>query len=250
MVLGFGVFGTAFWLFMLYDCIQSGQGKRGTWLWILVFLNFFGAVLYFFAEWLPNHQVPIPRFAGRWTRRREIHFAEAEARNINKAYQHIKLGTLLAEVHLFERAAEAFRTACTKEPENPQALWGLAKAEVACDRIDAARQALATLMDVDPDFRHGEGVLAYAEVLAAGDDWEKVRALLQGVIHKFSQPPVCLLLAEAEVYAGNSDAAREILEKMLMRVRGTYDFSYRRNLPSIRKAEKLLKRIERATSRQ
>ena len=242
----FGVLGTVFWLFMLYDCIQAGGNKRSTWLWLLVFLNVFGAVLYFFAEWLPNHQIPIPSFAGRWTRRQEILHAEAEACNIGKAYQYVKLGMLLAELQMYDRAIEAFQTACEKEPDDLKALWGLAEARVACGRVAEAREPLETLMKLDPEHRRGDAALAYAEVLVAHEEWAEAHAVLQDAFHKFPQPPICLLLAEAEVRAGNSAVARELLEKMLMRLRSTYTFSYRRHLPTIRKAEKLLKRLERA----
>lgn len=249
MFLGFGVFGilgTAFWLLMLYDCIQSGGGKRSTWLWLLVFLNVLGAVLYFFAEWLPNHEIPLPRFTARWTRRQEVFRAEAAARNIGKAHQYVELGTLLLEVRLPERAIVAFQTAREKEPDNPKALWGLAEACVACGRLDVAREPLERLVRLDPEYRRGDAALAYADILIAQDDWERAYSVLQAAHQQFPLPPICLRLAEAEVRAGNSAIARELLEKMLARLRGTYTFSYRRNLPTIRKAEKLLKRIERA----
>lgn len=248
MFLGFGTFGilgTIFWLWMLYDCIQAGGNKRSTWLWLLVFLNVLGALLYFVVEWLPNRNIPMPSFANRWTRRQELLAAEAEAHNIGKAYQYIKLGTLLAELQMPDRAATAFQTAYEKEPENPQVLWGLAAAEIARDRATVARPLLEKLLKIDPDHKRGDAALAYGEILVAQDEWETARSHLQTTIKKFPQPPVCLLLAEAEVRAGNSEAARDILEKMLFRMRGTYQFAYRRHAATIRKAEKLLKRLKR-----
>jgi hypothetical protein len=43
----------AFWMLMIFDCARY-EPDRQTWLWILLFINVPGAVIYFIARHLPR----------------------------------------------------------------------------------------------------------------------------------------------------------------------------------------------------
>jgi cytochrome c oxidase assembly factor CtaG len=45
----FGVLGCVFWIWMLADCIKNSRlsdGEKIGWVLVMIFLNFFGAVIY------------------------------------------------------------------------------------------------------------------------------------------------------------------------------------------------------------
>lgn len=93
----FGIIGTVFWVWMIYDCLQN-ERDRQTWLWILIFLNLIGALLYFITRWMPRTNVPTPSFAKRWTRRNALWQAEAEAKNIGKLINISNLATFFTKL--------------------------------------------------------------------------------------------------------------------------------------------------------
>ena len=55
-----GVLATAFWIWMIYDCVQNDR-DRHLWLWLLIFLHGLGAAIYFVARWLPRSSIQLPR---------------------------------------------------------------------------------------------------------------------------------------------------------------------------------------------
>jgi hypothetical protein len=53
VVLGIGVLGTAFWIWMLIDCVtkESSEGNdRLVWVIVVVFTHIIGAAIYFFVR--------------------------------------------------------------------------------------------------------------------------------------------------------------------------------------------------------
>jgi len=47
-----GALGLAFWVWMIVDCVKRkklSDGERIAWMLVIVFLGFFGAVIYYFA---------------------------------------------------------------------------------------------------------------------------------------------------------------------------------------------------------
>ena len=53
IVLGIGVLGTAFWIWMLIECVMkepSEGNDRLVWVVIVVFTHFIGAAIYFFVR--------------------------------------------------------------------------------------------------------------------------------------------------------------------------------------------------------
>ena len=61
----FWLLGSAFWFWMLYECVKSGRDGQ-QWIWLLIFLNIIGAVLYFVTQWLPAHPEFLSKVGGNF----------------------------------------------------------------------------------------------------------------------------------------------------------------------------------------
>jgi hypothetical protein len=233
---------SAFWMLMIFDCVRN-EPDRQTWLWILLFLNVAGAVVYFFACWLPRANLPIPNYFKRWTYGQQLWNAEAGVRNIGKAHQYVTLGNVLCEMGTFDKAAEAYQQALEKEPNNPHALWGAAFVEMRNKQFDRAREHLARLLELDRDYKCGEASLFYGKALFELQDWEAAKDFIQQDIKYWSHPESSILLATILIQQGNSQAAREHLETMIAKVRASPIYHYRRHKKWVSKAEKLLRSL-------
>ncbi|MFK8183117.1 MAG: tetratricopeptide repeat protein [Phormidesmis sp.] len=242
-----GLLGGAFWMWMLYDCLKSGRGAQ-QWLWILLFLNVIGALMYFVIEWLPKHPNFLTRFgnaSGFTTRkmRDQLWQAEADAKNIGNATQFVTLGNLLFDMRKTQQAAEAYGQALEKEPKNAKGLWGAAQAASNLKQYDEAKDYLARLLKTEPEYAYGEASLAYGEMLYRTDEKEAAADHLRQHLKNWSNPEGYLILASIQTEEKNYDAARESLETLIIKVKGFVPFQYRKNAHFIRQAERKLKAL-------
>ncbi|KAM3102775.1 tetratricopeptide repeat protein [Phormidesmis sp. 146-12] len=231
---------SAFWMLMIFDCVRN-ESDRQTWLWVLLFLNVMGAVIYFFACWLPRANLPIPNYFKRWTHSQELWNAEAGVKNIGKAHQYVTLGNVLSEMGTFDKAAEAYQQALEKEPKNPHALWGMAFVEVKKQQFESAKGHLETLLSLDRDYKCGEASLLYGKALFELQDWDAAKIHLTQDIKYWSHPESSVLLANLLIQQGDSQAARECLETMIAKVKASPIYHYRHNKKWVSQAEKLLR---------
>ncbi|MEO1622608.1 MAG: tetratricopeptide repeat protein [Cyanobacteria bacterium J06632_3] len=194
----FWLLGSVFWFWMLYECVRSGrQGQQ--WLWLLIFLNVVGALLYFITQWLPAHPQFLSRLGGQFgfmsrRDRDRLWQAEADAKNIGKPTQFITLGNILFDQRKTEKAYEAYQQALEQSPKNAKALWGAAQAAQVMEDYAAARDYLARLLEVEPEFLYGDASLAYGELLYRLEDGETATAHLQGHVKNWSSPAAYLML--------------------------------------------------------
>jgi hypothetical protein len=233
---------SAFWMLMIFDCVRN-EPDRQTWLWILLFLNVAGAVVYFFACWLPRANLPIPNYFKRWTSGQQLWNAEAGVRNIGKAHQYVALGNVHCEMGAFDKAAEAYQQALDKEPKNPHALWGCALVEMRNKQFDRAKEHLQNLLEIDQDYKCGEASLCYGKALFELQDWDATKSHLEKDIKYWSHPESSVLLATILIQQGNSSEASECLETMMAKVKASPIYHYRRNKKWINKAEKMLRSL-------
>lgn len=233
---------SAFWMLMIFDCVRN-EPDRQTWLWILLFLNVAGALIYFFACWLPRSNMPVPNYFKRWTMRQELWNAEAGVRNIGKAHQYVALGNVLTEIGDLEKAATTFQQALDKEPKNIHALWGLAYIEMHHKQFTLAREHLAALVELDPDYKCGEGSLLYGKALFELPDWKSAKTHLEKDLKYWGHPEAAIMLASIQRQEGNLEQARDYLEGMLTKLRAAPIYHYRRHQQTLRKAEKMLRTL-------
>jgi hypothetical protein len=238
----FGLAGTAFWLWMVVDCARNDP-DRGTWIWILLFFNVPGAMVYFAVRKAPTLRVGMPAALGGFTRRREIWQAEAAAKNIGKAHQYVTLGDLYRQTGKRTQAREAYGRALDLEPENEEALWGASLVEASAGDHPKATAILARLLQMKPDYSYGEASLAYARETAAQGPSGNLEAHLRRHLDRWHHPEARILLARALAERGEKGGARAQLEAVLDEVRSAPPFSYRANRRWVSCAKRLLKKL-------
>lgn len=242
-----GWLATAFWIWMLVDCLKNGSGKDRQWIWLLVFLNVLGAAIYFVVCWWPrsNHQLPMPTLAKRFTMGDKLAQAEADALNIGKAYQFVRLGDVRYAVGDRTKAQNAYDQAIAQEPENQQALWGLAN--LAMDRKDykLAKEHLSLVLQEDPNFKYGEASSLYGQLLYQLGEKEAARTYLEDNSQYNGTPEAALLLAQLQQEQGAGELARQTLVSMVAKVKGSPPYYFKQHRGTVRRAERLLKQLDK-----
>jgi hypothetical protein len=207
-----------FWLWMLYDCIRYEPER--SWIWILILLNFPGAVIYFIFRKFPTIRQQPPRFLGRWFRGKEIRQAEIDARNIGNTYHFVKLGDILRETGQYEKAGEAYRKALETEDSNVEALWGAAVVDMKAGRFKQAHEKLTRLMEIDYGFKFGEAAKAYAATLLELGELETARKQAEKCAKRWDDPESAVLLAQVLIREGRHDEAKKCLENLIDELKG------------------------------
>jgi hypothetical protein len=233
----------AFWMLMIFDCIRN-ERDRQTWLWLLIFLNVPGAAIYFFMRVLPRLDVPMPSFFKRWTLKQKLWNAEAAVRNIGKSHQHVALANLLLELREWEKARDHFQQALGKEPQNTDALWGISIIEMKQKQFVEAKAHLQTLLKKDPKARYGDASLEYGKTLYELQEWDAAIAHFKTDIREWSHPEASWMLAQIQVQQGQREEARDVLDKMLFKIKSSPTFHYKRHRAVIGKAERLFKSLQ------
>jgi hypothetical protein len=231
-----------FWMLMLFDWVRT-EPREYSWLWLLIMLNFPGAVIYFVARKLPYMDLPIPNFFKRWTMQTALHNAEAGVHNIGKSYQYVTLGNVLLEMGDLDRALTAYQEALSREANNSHALWGCATIEVQQQKLDSAQEHLEILLAKEPDFKRGDASLLYGKVLFDREYRAQAKEHLELDLKQWGHAEAYLLLAKIAIYDCDISTARTYLETMLARVKAAPQYNYRMKQHLVREAEKLLKKL-------
>jgi hypothetical protein len=238
--LSFLAFG--FWMLMIFDCVRHEQDRQ-TWLWLLIFLNVPGGLIYFVARVLPRLDLPMPNLFKRWTLNQKLWEAEAGVRNIGKAHQHIALANLRLELREWEEAKQHFQQALDKESKHTDALWGLSVIAIWQKQWPLAAEHLKALLKKDAKYKYGEASLNYGKVLFEQQDWETATAHLKADIREWSHPEASWLLAQILLQQEQRQEAKDVLDRMLFKVRASPRFHYQRHRGLIHKAERLWKTL-------
>jgi hypothetical protein len=234
---------TGFWMLMIFDCVRN-EPKGSSWLWILIMMNFPGAVIYFLVRKLPSLNIPLPNFFKRWTMKDTLWSAEAGVRNIGKSHQYVTLGNVLVEMGKTDLALECYHEALIREQDNIHALWRCVEIEIQRKQFQLALEHLNTLLAKEPDYKRGAASLQYGKVLYELAQWSPAKAHLQQDIKHWGHSESFLILAKISLYCDNDRiAARDYIETMLARLKASPKYNYRRNRHLICKAEKMRKTL-------
>jgi hypothetical protein len=233
---------TGFWMLMIFDCLRN-EPKGSSWLWLLLMLNFPGAVIYFIARKLPYLNLPTPTVFRRWTMKDALWNAEAGVQNIGKAHQYVILGNVLLEMGDLDRALVTYNEALQRESANPNALWGCATIEMQQQKFDLAYTHLKTLLAKDPEYKRGDASLLYGEVLYKLADLAAAKEHLDRDAKYWSHPESFMLLAKIAIQSGERESARGYLQTMSAKIKASPPYRYRQNQHLVRAAEKMLKNL-------
>lgn len=244
MLTGTIAFATAgFWMLMVFDCIRN-EPKGSSWLWLVIMLNFPGAVIYFVVQKLPNMDIPVPNFLKQWTMKDALWNAEAGVTNIGKSHQYVTLGNVLMEMGKLDRALECYQDALHKEPQNTHAIWGCATIAMQRKNFELARAHLQTLLDLDANYKRGEASLLHAKALYNLQQWSVAKEYLDRDVKQWSHSESFLLLAKIALHTDNDKvAAKNYLDTMLGRLKASPRYNYRKNQHLVRSAQQMLKTL-------
>lgn len=234
-----------FLIWMLVGCVRKDP-YRLLWLWVMLFFQPFGAIVYFFARWLPNNDVRMPASLRRFARGSEINRLQAAALQIGNAHQFVQLGDVLREIGRFDRARDAYQSALEKEPDNPQALWGAALIDLKKNQFETANGRLEKLLQIDPQYKFGDVSLAYGKTLYRLQNVDEARERLEQHIKRWRHPEALYLLACIHSEQGDAPGARSHLEAMLLDIAGSPKAIARHQGFWKSKARRLLRKLPRS----
>ena len=216
----FWLLSTAFTIWMIVECLRKDP-DRFLWLWLIVVLPGVGPVIYFFVRWLPQNQVRPPQSLRRWTRGRELRQLETAARQIGNPHQFVQWGDALFEIQQLDKAASAYGQALEREADNLPALWGAAQIDLNKKDFEPARNRLARILDLSPEYKFGDVSLAFGKSLAGLGQRRKALEHLQTHVKRWRHPEALFLLAQLEEDEGNLASARDHLEALLLDIEGS-----------------------------
>jgi hypothetical protein len=232
----------AFFVWMLVDCLRRDP-ERFIWMWVILVFQPLGAVIYFFARWLPNSNVQLPSALRKWTRGKDIQRLRIAASQIGNAHQFVELGDALRETGQTSEAAQAYAKAIQKDGRNLQALWGAACVEYQQQQFPAAREKLSRVIEIDPAYKFGDVSLLFGKTLHALHETAAARGHLENHTRRWRHPEGLFLLAHLYADAGEHARAREQLQALIMDLDGAPRSIVRKHMCWKSRARKLLRKL-------
>ncbi|KQC14170.1 MAG: hypothetical protein APR63_05980 [Desulfuromonas sp. SDB] len=205
---------TVFWFWMLYQCIRYDP-DRWVWIWLLIVLGHFGALLYFFIRKPLSLNIKLPSAMRKWFKKNEIELALEDAKNIGNPYQYVKLGELYLEVNETEKANQAFEQALQKDPSDLSALWGMATLSLRNSDFRSAQNYLTKIVNQDPQFNYGEASLSLARSYYHQQLFTQAEQQLNNHLEKWNHPEARVLLAEILINRNKTEQAVRQLNKVI-----------------------------------
>jgi hypothetical protein len=215
----FWLLGTAFWIWMLIDCVMN-EPNRFLWLWIIFVGNVLGALAYFAIRKAPVMRYNSSPLFARLTRGGDVARAEADVMNIGNAHHYMKLGELYLETGNNTKAGAAFRTALEKDPADIQSLWGSAQADVKNKEYAAAVPKLEKILKQDFDYKYGEASLLYGKALFELKETAKAKKHLLKHLDKWSPPEAKYMMGSLLADEGKNQEAHGILNSAIQEMKG------------------------------
>lgn len=212
------------------------------WIFIILFLGPFGAIIYLLVEAAPDLGLLRQSFKV-FPRRRRIHELELAVRDNPSAGNYEELGDLYMEDGSFARARECYNRAISSRTDSPDPFYRRAVCAVALGDFNAAVPDLERVVgaDRDYDFYRAAGLLAHAYANTAQQ--EKAQTLFREVtlVSTLSETyyHYALFLAAEQRNAEARQWAQRILDKKPT----LPGYLRRRERPWFRHASALLKRL-------
>jgi len=201
----------AFQLWMLFDAFRRGA----PFLWkLLIFLIPLAAIIYFFLIKLPEltgRRPPASLAPPGPTLEDMAELARQTPSELNK----LAYADRLAELGRFPEAIGRYRDVLRQNRDSKEALHGLARALLGLGRPLEAIEELATLMELQPEFRDYTAALDYAEALWQAGKQEDTIGLLTGLVSVTKRINHRLALAHYSKERGDSITARNELDLAL-----------------------------------
>jgi len=200
-----------FQIWMLVDAIR----RRSPFYWtVAIFLLPLAAIFYFFRIKLPELTGRRPALGPRVPGPSLEDVAEL-ARQTPSELNKLAFADKLAELQRFPEAIGRYRDVLRTNRDSKEALHGLARALLSLGRPLEAIEELASLMELEPEFRDYAAALDYAEALWQAGKQEDTIGLLTGLVSVTKRIPHRLALAHYSKERGDSITARNELDLAL-----------------------------------
>jgi hypothetical protein len=201
----------AFQVWMMLDAFR----RRASFFWkILIFLIPLAAIIYFVAYKLPELTGRKPAFV-RAPAGPTLEEMSELARQTPSELNKLAYAEKLAELQRFPEAIGRYRDVLRVNRDSKEALHGLARALLQLGRPLEAVEELATLMELEPEFRDYTAALDYAEALWQAGKQEDTIGLLTGLVSVTKRINHRVALAHYSKERGDSITARNELDLAL-----------------------------------
>jgi hypothetical protein len=212
------------------------------WLYIIIFLGPIGALVYLFAEVLPDLQLLDHSFRGV-ARARRMRALEITIRDNPSAGNYEELGELAMEEGKLEQAREAFDKAIAARSRTPETFYHRGVCAILLGDAEAALPDLEQMVAKDPghDFNRAQGLLAHAFALTGQK--ERAEALFRDVTMRSTLSETYLNFADLLASEGRPAEARQWAQKVLDKEPTMPRYLRRRERPWSRRARRILRQL-------
>jgi hypothetical protein len=212
------------------------------WIWVILFLGPIGALVYIFAEALPDLGL-LRGSMKMFPRRKRIRQLEALVHDNPSAGNYEELGDLYMEDGRVVLARAAFDKAIAARSDTLDAFYRRGACALQLGDAAAALPDLERVVDKEPgyDFYRAAGLLAHA--YAQTGQMERAEALFRQVTARSVASETYLNFADLLASEGKNAEAREWAQKVLDKKPNMPGYLRRRERPWFRSANKLLKRV-------
>lgn len=212
------------------------------WIWIILFLGPIGALVYLFAEAIPD--LGLLRGSLKvFPRRKRIRELEGLIRANPSAGNFEELGDLYMDDGKVAQARQAFDRAIGARGDSLDAFYRRGVCALQLGDATAAVPDLERVVAKEPgyDFHRAGGLLAHA--YAQTGQKERAEALFREVTARSVASETYLNFADLLASEGKTAEAREWAQKVLDKKAAMPGYLKRRERPWFRSANKLLKRV-------
>jgi hypothetical protein len=212
------------------------------WIWVILFLGPIGAVVYLFAEAIPDFGL-LRGSLKIFPRRKRIRALEILVRDNPSAGNYEELGDLYIEDGKLPLARAAFDKAIAARASTIGPLYGRGLCAILLNDATAALADLEQVVAKEPryDFDRAAGLLAHA--YAQTGQKETAEALFRQVIARSTSSETYLNFADLLASEGRSAEAREWAQRVLDKRPAIPGYQRRRQRPWFRRARKMLKQL-------
>lgn len=212
------------------------------WIYIILFLGPIGALVYLFAEALPDVGLLNQSFKGI-SRRKRITTLELAIRDNPSVGNYEEMGELLMEDGQLQAARDVFNKAIAARSTTLDCFYRRGVCAILLGDAEAALPDLEMVIAKEPnyDFNRGPGLLAQAYALTGQK--EKAEALFRRVTVTSTLSETYLNFADLLASEGRNAEAREWAQKVLDKEPTMPRYLRRRERPWSQRARKTLKRL-------
>jgi hypothetical protein len=212
------------------------------WIWVILFLGPVGAIVYLFAEAIPDLGL-LRGTVKVFPRRKRIRQLEALVHHNPSAGNYEELGDLYMEDGKIAQARAAFDRAIAARSDTLDAFYRRGACALQLGDPAAAMPDLERVVAKEPgyDFHRAAGLLAHA--YARTGQGERAEELFRQVTQRSVSSETYLNFAELLASEGKNAEAREWAQKVLDKRPAMPGYLRRRERPWFRSASKLLKRL-------